>query len=271
MTRELGTLGGEIAASLAERLGLEIVHHELVEHDISERTGKSESEVHRILEGEMSLLERLKADRMQISRLTALEILEIAARGNAFIRGWGATHLLSAIPHVVCVRVCAPLPFRERNVMRTLALASLEAAKGEIEHSDAAQNGTMQRLFGIDWRDPACYAITLNTARVPVAECVEEIVHLAESPAFQETAVSRQMLKDELIRARVGMALERRFGGTSNRNTFQTRVTDGKVVLSGATTDEHLIVETVRLLQTVDGVTTVHSDIEHVAFTPHAR
>ena len=47
MTREMGTLGKEVAAGLAERLGLEVVHHELVEHDISERSGLRESEVHR--------------------------------------------------------------------------------------------------------------------------------------------------------------------------------------------------------------------------------
>jgi hypothetical protein len=35
-------------------LGLEIVHHELVEHDIAARTGLSEDEVHRHLEGEAS-------------------------------------------------------------------------------------------------------------------------------------------------------------------------------------------------------------------------
>ena len=34
----------------------------------------------------------------------------------------------------------------------------------------------MQRLFGIDWTDPALYALVLNTARVQVADCVEHIV-----------------------------------------------------------------------------------------------
>ncbi|MBL8882654.1 MAG: cytidylate kinase family protein [Hyphomicrobium sp.] len=54
MTREIGARGSDVAAGLAERLGLEIVHHELVEHDIAARTGLSEDEVHRHLEGEAS-------------------------------------------------------------------------------------------------------------------------------------------------------------------------------------------------------------------------
>jgi len=80
---------------------------------MAERIGVPESEVHRFLEGEASLLERWKLDRKRMSRYTAQEILELAAKGNVLIRGWGATYLLKSVPHVVCVRVCAPMPFRE--------------------------------------------------------------------------------------------------------------------------------------------------------------
>ena len=92
MTREMATLGKDVAAGLAERLNLNIVHHELVEHDIAERAGLGESEVHRFLEGKASLFERWKIDRKRLSRYTAQEILELAVKGNVLIRGWGATY-----------------------------------------------------------------------------------------------------------------------------------------------------------------------------------
>src|SRR5262245_3291751 len=44
MTREMATLGKDVAAGLSERLGLTVVHHELVEHEIAERAGVRESE-----------------------------------------------------------------------------------------------------------------------------------------------------------------------------------------------------------------------------------
>ena len=133
------------------------------------------------LEGEASLLERWRLDRKRMSRYTAQEILELAAKGNVLIRGWGATYLLKSVPHVVCVRVCAPMPFREGILMERLGLKDAAIARREIQRNDAAHNGTMQRLFGIDWKDPSLYAIVLNTARIPVAEC---IVRLTQSPAF---------------------------------------------------------------------------------------
>jgi len=77
---------------------------------MAERIGVPESEVHRFLEGEASLLERWKLDRKRMSRYTAQEILELAAKGNVLIRGWGATYLLKSVPHVVCVRVWRRCP-----------------------------------------------------------------------------------------------------------------------------------------------------------------
>ena len=118
MTREMGTRGSEVAAGVAERLGLSIIHHEIVEHDIAERTGMAEGAVHRILEGEASIVERWRLDRKRMSRCTAQEILELAAKGNVLIRGWGATYLLRTIPQALCVRICARMPFREKILMR---------------------------------------------------------------------------------------------------------------------------------------------------------
>jgi cytidylate kinase len=265
MTYEVATRGSEVAAGLAQRLGLDIVHHELVEHDIAVRTGLAESEVHRYLEGEASLLERWRLDRKGMLRYTAQEILELAANGNVLIRGWGATYLLRTVPHVLCVRICAPMPFREKVLMERLGILDRAAARREIEHNDAAHNGTMQRLFGVDWEDPTLYAIVLNTERVSVSTCIDEIARLCGCAEFQETASSHRVLTDELVLTRVRFALDRRFG----QYGFKADVHDGRVVLTGATTDEHLIVEAIRLLQGVEGVTGVASKVEHVAFTPH--
>jgi cytidylate kinase len=271
MTREMATRGSEVATGVAERLGLSVVHHEIVEHDIAERTGMTESSVHRILEGEASLLERWKLDRPRMSQCTAQEILELAARGDVLIRGWGATHILRSIPQVLCVRICAPMHFREKILMQRRGLKEPHLACHEIECSDAAHNGTMQRLFGIDWEDPRLYSIVLNTARIPVEDCVEQIVHLAERPAFKETDQSRSALKDELILARVHHAMDQRFGPDSLHFGFEAHVSEGTVTLTGATTDEKLIVDAVRLLHGIEGVRRVESRITHVAFVPHAH
>jgi len=267
MTREMGTLGKDVVAGLAERLGLEVIHHRLVEHDIAETPGLPENKVHRFLEGEASLLERWRIDRRRMQCCTAQEIFELAAKGNVLIRGWGSVYLLRSVPHVLSVRVCAPMEFREAVLMQRLGLKDRAAARREIERDDAAHNRAMQGMFGIDWTDPAHYTMVLNTARVPVQECVDCIVRLVQSPAFAETEESKAELMNQLISARVRSALERHFGSDAGA-LVKTEVKAGQVMLTGQMVDAHYIAEAVRLVRSVEGVTGVKSHIVPVRFQP---
>src|SRR5262249_30828708 len=161
MTREMGTLGKDVAVRLAERLGLDAVQHDAVKQEIVASSGMPERKVHRFLEGEASLLDRWRIDRRRMRCCTAQEIFELGAKGNVLIRGWGAVYLLRSVSHVLSLRLCAPMEFREALVLQRLGLKDRAAARQEIEHDDAAHNGTMQRMFGIDWTDPAHYSIVL--------------------------------------------------------------------------------------------------------------
>ena len=209
MTREMGSLGKDVALGLAERLGVEIVHHELVEHNVAERAGVEASAVHRYLEGTSSLLERWKLDRNRLALFTAEEILALATRGNVLIRGWGANHLLRNISNAVCLRVCAPMPFRVQVMMRRLGIQDEAVARHEIELNDVAHSATIEQFFGGDWRNPELYDIVLNTERTSIATCVAQVVALTQSPEFLETEASRKMLADKLAKARDRSALNR--------------------------------------------------------------
>jgi cytidylate kinase len=271
MTREMGTLGRDVAAGLAERLGLKVVLHELVEQEIAGRSGMGESLVRRFLEGEASLIEQWRFDKNRLSHFTAREILEIAARGNVLIRGWGATYLLRNVPHVVTVRICAPMAFRVEVMKRRLDIADATAARREIERSDAAHNGTMQRLFGVDWRDSTLYAATFNTERIGAEACVEHIVRLVESPAFAETEATRRVLMDRLVKARVESALRERFSQGLEAMGIDADVSEGVVTLTGAVSDERVIADIVRRVGAAEGVARVQSRIQYLSFSRDTR
>src|SRR4029453_6379137 len=226
MTREMGSLGKDVAAGLAEQLGLTVVHHELVEHHLAQRLGLKESAVHRYLEGEASLLERWKIDKEKLSRFTTEEILELAQKGNVVIRGWGAVAVLRAVPHVLRVRVCAPMPSRERVMVERLGLKSPSDATSNILQNDAAHARIMRGFFGVNWEDPQLYHVVLNTGAVPVDACVSIVRFLAERPEFQETEETRSVLTDKLVESRVRAAL-----GDAFAAPVAIRVEKGKVTL----------------------------------------
>jgi cytidylate kinase len=253
MTREMGSLGKDVAAALADQMGLTVVHHELVEHHLAEKLGVQEDAVHRYLEGEASLLERWRIDKQKLSRFTAEEILELAQKGKVIIRGWGATGVLRHIPHVLRVRICADMGFRERVMTRRLGLDAA-AARQEIDRSDAAHAAIVRSFFGVDWQNPLIYHLVLNTGSVPIETCVTIVRLLAERPEFQETEETRSVLADKLVESRVRAAL-----GDAFATPVDIRVEKGKVTLTGTTMGPIGNVE--EIVRSVPGVTDVENRV----------
>ena len=103
MTREIGSLGTDVAAGVAQRLGLEIVRSEAAANHVARRLGVAVGAVTRYLEGSASLLERWQIDRRKLFKYAAEEILGIAQQGNVLIKGWGAATLLRDLPPEVAI------------------------------------------------------------------------------------------------------------------------------------------------------------------------
>jgi len=207
ITREMGSLGKDVAEGLSQALGIPVAYHEIIDH-LADRMRVRKSHVERLLDGRAGLLERLSADKTSLSIFSADEIINLAVQGRgAVVRGWGATHLLRKVPHAVCLRVCAPLEVRTQRMMQRLGTDELEKVSGEIRDNDEAHGAIMRRHFSLDWTDPAHYDVVFNTERVNVAECVDKVAALVKSAAFTETEASRGRLEDLALTWRVRAAL----------------------------------------------------------------
>ena len=114
MTREMGSLGRDVALSIAEEFKLEIVQHELVDH-VAEKMRARATSVNHLLEGTAGLLDRWGVDEEDLSLYTSEEVLELARRGGVLFRGWGAACVLNRVPHIPCVRICASESVRARR------------------------------------------------------------------------------------------------------------------------------------------------------------
>jgi cytidylate kinase len=263
MTREMGTLGKDVAQGIAESLDLNVVHSELVEHDLATRLGVQYSAVHHYLEGNASLLERWKIDKKKLSQYTAEEILELARDGNVVIRGWGAAAVVRSVPNVLRVRVCAPMAYRERVIMERLSLKNASDARSEIERNDAAHARVMRGFFGVNWENPQLYHVVLNTGCVPVETCVRIVRLLTDDPAFQESETSRAVLADKLIEARARTVVDAL--GLSTLTGIDISVVGGKVTLSGfLDQNRDVISSAVDKVRQIEGVKDVDNKIERL-------
>lgn len=260
MTREMGTRGKDIASGLADRLGLEIVHHQIVERHVAERLDIDESTVHRFLEGQPSLMERWKIDRKRVARFTEEEVIERAIAGKVIIRGWGAAQLLQDIPHVISVRVCAPIETRTREMVQRLALSDRSAALHEIEQNDAAHDRLIRDRFLKDWRDPLGYDLVLNTARLPVELCVDHLERLAHNPMFEETRELRALLHDRLLATRAQTMIDSDMprGGAVQ---MTAHVRGGVITINGSASRDVNVSSVAARLRAMDGVVDVKNDV----------
>ena len=250
MTREMGSLGMDVARILEAELKVPVVYHEMIDQ-VADKMRLRKSHVMRLLGGNANLFEKLTADKTSLSIFTADEMLQMASKG-AVLRGWGAAHLLRPVKHAICVRVCAPFELRTKRMMERVNSDDLEAIATEIRNSDEAQGAIAKRHFGLDFQNPELYDIAWNTERMSVEECAEEIVRIAKLPRFAETEDSRAVLADLALQAKVRSAL-RADPGTRSLS-FVANAEKGTVALTGlvATRDEWNSVS--RVVASVPGV-----------------
>ena len=201
MTREMGSSGKDVAIGLAERLAMPLVHHNLVEHDVSELLHTPLSDVHRHLEGKTSLLDRWKLPGKNLSNMTACEVLELAEQDNVIVRGWGSPFLLRTVTHVLRVRVCAPLHVRIATLKQRLNSDDENFIRQEILTNDMAHERLLKRMVRADWQDPLLYDLVINTERVPIEEAVALVEKTMTMPTFRTTSASTAHLKRLRIEA----------------------------------------------------------------------
>jgi len=267
MTREMGSLGKDVAAGIADKLGIKVVHHELIERQLADRLQTSESAVHRFLEGEASLWERWRIDSKRLSRFTAEEVLELALQGNVLIRGWGAAQLLRDVPHVICVRVCAPMTNRIDEMKHRLGVDSADAARREVERNDEAHERTVRRQFHVDWKNATGYDVVINTGFVPIEAGVALLQQLAKSGAYEATDGSRSRLTDKLIEARVRSLLDERVADSPIGSSLGVAVSNGHVILDGVVAPGSHVSALMDDIGAMDGVKSLTDNTVNVAMS----
>jgi cytidylate kinase len=139
-------------------------------------------------EDRVSQLEDIVADVFQIhppteaiAQQTTETILKLAGLGNVILIGRGATVITARLPHVLHVRLVAPLEKRIEHAHQFYNLTRNEAHKFCLSQ-DRARERYLQKYFNADINDPLLYHLTINTDLVGYDEAAkligETVLHL---------------------------------------------------------------------------------------------
>ncbi len=254
LTQGMGSLAQDIAEQLASELGIDALQHEVADQ-VAEKMHVSKSLISRLRAGKAGPIERLRADREAMAVYTAREVLDAAAKGNVVIRGWGATRLLHPVQHVPCVRIMRPFAKRVQWLMTQLDTDDVEAAEKEIERSDQSNSARMHQQFGVTWNDPVLFDMVLNTDRLSVDTCVQQIKGLLARPEFAESEASRAHLQSIALAAHIRAALRDQPETEGVNVTIEC--SGGLVSLSGIVLDPTERANAERVAAAVAGVTGV--------------
>jgi cytidylate kinase len=258
MTQEMGSLAKDVAVELAATMNLAILRHEVVEH-VAGKMHVSNSLIKRLREGKAGLVERVTTDKDRVALYSSEELFELANRGNVVLRGWGASCLLRPVPHVVCVRITRSFNKRVEWLMNHLETDDREFAEHEIRRSDNAHASRMHQQFGVTWGDPVLYDLVLNTDRLSIPTCVEQIRLLTTRPEFQESEESRKLLAGMTLAARVRTALKDHASTQDIDITIEGR--NGTVILSGIVVNAAERAEAEKVASQVSGVAAVDNKL----------
>src|SRR5580765_1938654 len=96
---------------------------------------------------------------------------------------------------------------RVKRMLERLNTDDRDFVENEIRMSEEAHGAITRRHFGLNWQDSENYDLVLNTERLTIDECVDEVMGLLDDSTFEETAVSRRVFADLALSAHVRAAL----------------------------------------------------------------
>jgi hypothetical protein len=170
---------------------------------------------------------------------------------------------LGAVPHVVRIRVCAPYELRVKRMMDRIGTADQAFVEKEIRMSEEAHGAITRRHFDVNWKDTEHYDLVLNTERLSIEECADEVLNLLKTPRFSETDQSLQKLRDMGITAHVRAAL--RHDTRTAKLDITIEVNNGCATLSGIVNSDEESTVISELTASVSGVGSVVNNLKTTA------
>ncbi len=180
VSREPGSGGRIVAGRLAEKLGIDIFHQEVI-NEIAKRADVSEKLLESLDERGFSILEDWISSLVYDRHLWPDEYMQhlmkvigtIGKHGRAVIVGRGANFVLPPEKRF-SVRIVAPQPWRIQNVSKEFDITP-EEAKRRVMQTESDRRAFIRKYFNADITDPTNYDLVINTATLNVDDTVNVI------------------------------------------------------------------------------------------------
>jgi cytidylate kinase len=164
ISRQMGSMGRDVASAVAARLGYRMVWRDVI-NQAALQAGSPEVALATIDELGLLGLRPSAAARRAYHDAVRRVIEGLAAEGSVVIVGRASQVILKDHPNVVHVKVIAPAGLRAQRVARQQNI-TLAAAQAQVQASDRCRRNYLRRYYQARWDDPDLYDLIINTARL---------------------------------------------------------------------------------------------------------
>ena len=166
ISRQLGSLGTEIAQMVAEKLDYGYVDKDKIAQALAD-DGMPGPEVDKFDEKKPPFWDTLSIQRRKYLHLIQALIYDFGRKGNVVIVGRGGQVLLKDLPGVLHIRIVAPFEVRVQRMIKQRG-GDEKQAVGSLRRSDRDSAGFIRAYFDVDWEDQDLYDLIINTRKLSV-------------------------------------------------------------------------------------------------------
>ena len=262
ISRQVGSLGTEIAREVAEKLNYEYADKEMV-GKIMAGYGIAAPEMDKFDEKKPPFWDSFSIQRKNFLHFIRMAIYDLARKSGVVIVGRGGQILLRDLPGTLHVRIFAPLRVR----LRRLESEGMDDkhARLMIRQSDHDSSGYIKSFFDADWDDASLYDLLINTEKISVKTGAKSIIESANSPEIQAGAEkAAEKLSNLSLVQRVEAKLLEILGDEAWH--VEVRAEKGIVFLSGAVTSPLNRENCERAVAGLEGVGRVENQVSVVQY-----
>ncbi len=245
VSRQIASLGDEICAIIANKLGYRFIGRRDLEKRII-RLGFPKKLLPKYDEKKPGFFAALTKTRDEYLDYLQTAILEAAAQNDCIMIGRGSYIILKDIPNHLSFRFISDERTRLERLQRELGCDEKTARK-RIAESDANRLGFHKSYFNFDCNDPSMFHMVINTGFFNAESLAEGIARMVRANVTEEIEeIGQKKIEEQLIGQRIVNMLI--FDYDININFLRAEIRGGKKIILHGIADSSAVVERALLI-----------------------
>jgi len=221
--------GKMLAENVARRLGYRCIDREQIIQKAA-MWGVSQEALRTAIEKPPSFLGQSQHTKYIYLAFIQAALTGEVRTGDAVYHGLAGHLLLGSGPHLLRIRIIAPIDFRAAKVQERLGYTRKEAI-AYIEKMDEERRKWTRFLYDVDWADASLYDLVLNLEQMSLEEASDAILAVARLKCFEFTSASRRAIEDLALASEVKAHLAR--DPATGDLQFEVTAEGGTVAIKG--------------------------------------